>query len=241
MKERLQLLYEIYKIDRELSEIESQKGDLPAKIKGNNERKNTLEEDLHQLHEELLQIAESESKLLKENETLAQKIDKNDNLLRAGAMKSNREYNALAKEIDDAYEHVNKNENTLKKEILPKKNQLTENLKNKQTELDEILANLKELEETLEALNKETEEGEKELKNKREEIISKMIPEDLEFYERINQAKFGDAMAVVRKGSCLGCFNSVPPQRAIEIRMTERFFNCESCGRILISSEFINE
>ncbi|HAX47826.1 MAG TPA: hypothetical protein DCX92_02460, partial [Bacteroidetes bacterium] len=73
----------------------------------------------------------------------------------------------------------------------------------------------------------------------REEIIKSIDPEDLAYYERISSVKYGEAVAVVRKGSCLGCYSSIPPQKAIEIRTADKFYSCESCGRILIAEEII--
>ncbi|RPI16925.1 MAG: hypothetical protein EHM58_10970 [Ignavibacteriae bacterium] len=240
MKERLLLLFELHKIDKELQELESLKGDIPEIIEELTEKKDSHEQTLDRLEQELSGITENESVLVTQNSSLAKKIDKNDEVLRSGAVKSNQEYNALAKEIEDAYEHIDKNEDVLEKDIKIKKDELTNRINTLRTELADILSDLAQHEETLKALNEQTEEEEKELKAQRESVVPKVNPEDLEFYKRINDAKFGDAMAVVRKGSCLGCFNSIPPQRSIEIRMVERFFTCESCGRILISEELIN-
>jgi predicted nucleic acid-binding Zn-ribbon protein len=239
MKDRLLKLYELNKIDKELRELYNLKGDIPSLIEELSEEKKEKEEKLNELKEEMASIVENENVLLKENETFTQKIDKNDNLLRMGAVKTNQEYNALAKEIDDAYERIEKNENTLKKEIGIKKDELTAVINTLESDMNELENTLAEHREKLITLNEQTEEEEKELKEQREALIPKINPEDLEYYNRINDVRFGDSMAVVRKGSCLGCYNSIPPQRVIEIRMVDRFFHCESCGRILISEELI--
>jgi predicted nucleic acid-binding Zn-ribbon protein len=240
MRERLILLYELNKIDKELQELYSLKGDIPLLIAELSENKNEKEQTLKELTDELNALEENEKTLLKENETHSQKIDRDDNLLRAGAVKTNQEYNALAKEIEDAYEFIGKNDAILEKEIRVKKAELTEQLTTLRTELDELEKDLVINTEKLATLNEQTEEEERELKKQREELVPKIIPEDLEYYNRINNVRFGDTMAVVRKGSCLGCYNSIPPQRVIEIRMAGKFFHCESCGRILISEELID-
>ena len=240
MKERLLLLYELHKIDKELQELDSLKGDIPVTIEELKDKKTSHEQTIEKLQKELSEITENESVLITENSSLSKKIDKNDEVLRSGAVKSNQEYNALAKEIEDAYEHIDKNEDVLEKEIKARKDDLSTKINSLSSELGEILSDLAQHEETLKALNEQTEEEERELKLQRESVVPKVNPEDLEFYRRINAAKFGDAMAIVRKGSCLGCFNSIPPQRSIEIRMVDKFFTCESCGRILISEELIN-
>jgi len=240
MRQRLILLYELNKIDKELQELYSLKGDIPLLIAELSENKNEKEQTLKELTDELNALEENEKILQKENETHSQKIDRDDNLLRAGAVKTNQEYNALAKEIEDAYEFIGKNDAILEKEIKVKKAELTEQHTTLRIELDELEKDLVINTEKLATLNEQTEEEERELKKQREELVPKIIPEDLEYYNRINNVRFGDTMAVVRKGSCLGCYNSIPPQRVIEIRMADKFFHCESCGRILISEELID-
>ena len=239
MKERLKVLYELTKIDKELNELYSLKGDIPEKITELKLKKEVLEEQLSTIKNDLAEVETKEKALLKDNTALTKKIDKNDDLLRSGAVKTNEQYDALAREIDEAYDKITKNELALKDEIKAPKDRLTAELTGIYNELEDVKSVIKDNETELAALNEQTEEEERDLKKKRSKLVPKINKDDLEYYERINAAKFGDALAVVRKGSCLGCYNSIPPQRVIEIRMAEKFFHCESCGRILISEEFI--
>jgi len=241
MKERLKLLYKLNKIDKELNELYSLKGDIPSKIAELKEKKESLEKQLNSIKSELSEYDSREKAILKDNDALTKKIDKNDTLLREGAVKTNEEYDVLAREIDDAYDKITQNELVMKEEVKSKKDTLTVQLTDFYNELEEMKSLLKENEEELALLNEQTEEEERDLKKQRQKLVPKINRDDLEYYERINSAKFGDAIAVVRKGSCLGCYNSIPPQRVIEIRMAEKFFHCESCGRILISEEFVEE
>lgn len=232
-------MYELNKIDKELEEIESMRGDLPDEIEQMTAKKEEAEMKLAEVREQLAASEASESQLTEEIGTLTKRIDKNDNILRSGGVKSNVEYDALAREIEDAYLKMGKNETSLDKEVRVKKTELTETINKLQTALDEMNKELNEKLEELTALKAQTAEEEGGLNRRREEITAKINPEDLIQYERVNYAKFGDAVAVVRKGSCLGCYNSIPPQRVIEIKMADRIFHCESCGRILISEDFV--
>jgi predicted nucleic acid-binding Zn-ribbon protein len=45
---------------------------------------------------------------------------------------------------------------------------------------------------------------------------------------------------MVERDACGGCFNKIPPQRQMEIRMHRKIIVCEYCGRILVDS-FIAE
>ncbi len=239
MKERILRLYNLNKIDRELSELISLRGDIPARIDDLSSEKKQLDARANELRGELDEINSSESNVQSENDELLKKIEKNDELLRSGAVKSNKEYDALAKEIDDAETKIKDNEKAAKEDNSARKaaieNELVliaGQLEDVNVELDQ---NLKELEE----LTRQTGEEEKELTSQRDELLKDIDPEDLAHYDRISSVKYGEAVAVVRKGSCLGCYSSIPPQKAIEIRTADKFYSCESCGRILIAEELI--
>jgi len=241
MKERLITLYKLNRIDKELMELNSLKGDIPVKIEELSEEKHSLVEKITELVDELNGLIDNEKMILAENETLSDMIDKDDNLLRSGAVKNNTEYNALAREIENAYDKIDSNDKVIDAQYNGKKTKIATEIDELKLKLDEINVTLKQNEEELLELNKQSQEEEDELKKRRDNMARLINADDLEFYERINQAKYGDAMAIVRKGSCLGCFNSIPPQRSIEIRTANRFFNCEACGRILIAEEIIPE
>lgn len=241
MKERLLLLYKLGKIDKELQELNSLKGDIPAMIAELTDRRSELEENISKKQAALDELLDSEKSFESENETLTARIDKNDNLLRSGAVKSNEEYNALAKEIEDAYEKIESNERKIASDYKGKSEGVETALNELKAQFEEININLTQNQTELEELSKQNEEEVNELMSKRNEVLKNISADDIEFYERVYNSKPGDAIAKVRKGSCLGCFSSIPPQRAIEIRTADRFFNCEACGRILIAEESVSE
>jgi DNA-directed RNA polymerase subunit RPC12/RpoP len=41
----------------------------------------------------------------------------------------------------------------------------------------------------------------------------------------------------VQRDACGGCFNKIPPQRQLDIKMHKKVIVCEYCGRILIDPE----
>jgi hypothetical protein len=73
--------------------------------------------------------------------------------------------------------------------------------------------------------------------HERQKLVSRIAKADLALYERIRKARNGKAVVPVKKGSCGGCFNRVPPQKLLELRQHERVYTCERCGRIIISDE----
>jgi predicted nucleic acid-binding Zn-ribbon protein len=239
MKERILQLYKLNQVDKELHELISLRGDIPGKIEDLNSEKNELDERATELQRELDAITTAENSVIEENDHLLEKIEKNDELLRSGAVKSNKEYDALAKEIDDAKAKINENEKASKEDNSARKSAIENELILIAGQLEDVNVELEQNSKELEELTKQTGEEETELNSQREEIIKKIEPEDIAYYDRISKVRFGEAVAIVRKGSCLGCYSSIPPQKTIEIRMAEKFFACESCGRILIAEEMI--
>ncbi|MBZ0201639.1 MAG: hypothetical protein IT281_02455 [Ignavibacteria bacterium] len=239
MKERLLQLYKLNHIDKELHELYSLRGDIPAKIEDLEAEKSELDERSAELQEELKEIEAAENNVQTENDTLLIKIEKNDELLRSGAVKSNKEYDALAKEIEDAKTKIKSNEKASKDDNSGRKAAIENEMILINGQLDEINDELDLNSKELEEVSKQTGEEEGELNQQREDILKQINAEDLAYYNRISKVLYGEAIAVVRKGSCLGCYSSIPPQKAIEIRMAEKFYACESCGRILIAEETI--
>jgi predicted nucleic acid-binding Zn-ribbon protein len=59
-------------------------------------------------------------------------------------------------------------------------------------------------------------------------------------YKKIRKnARNGLAVVVVERDACGGCFNKIPPQRQLDIRIHKKIIVCEYCGRILVDPEII--
>jgi hypothetical protein len=55
-----------------------------------------------------------------------------------------------------------------------------------------------------------------------------------------DNVKNGLAVVPVERSSCGGCFNKIPPQRQLDIRLHKKIIVCEHCGRILVDPEIEN-
>ena len=57
----------------------------------------------------------------------------------------------------------------------------------------------------------------------------------LNAYKRLRgSVRNGLAVVPVLRDACGGCFNTVPPQRQMDIAARKKVIVCEHCGRILI-------
>jgi len=229
-------LHELTKIDEELADIDDEKGDLPVRIENLKERMTVVEDHLTQDKAKLKTFESEEKSLNKDNKNLDDKVTKYDESKYKA--KSNKEYDEITKQIDAMMETIDKNDARLK-ELKSYQDNLVKGILEMSKSYDELKAELKEDTSHLNSLNKQFEDEENELVSKRLVILDKLEENHQTLYERINGSLKGEATAIVRKGNCSGCYNSVPPQREIEIRMAEDIYLCQSCGRIMIDEKLI--
>ena len=77
------------------------------------------------------------------------------------------------------------------------------------------------------------------LKERRDACAAKIDERTMSAYERI-RASVHNRLAVVtvyNGDSCGGCFNTVTPQRLIDIASGKKLVICEHCGRIIVANE----
>ena len=97
-------------------------------------------------------------------------------------------------------------------------------LSEKKAELDEIMS--------------ETRAEEEKLREKAKELELKIEPRLLMSFKRIRKnARNGLGIVYVQRDACGGCFNKIPPQRQLDIKMHKKVIVCEYCGRIMIDPD----
>jgi uncharacterized protein len=236
LNEKLILLYELTKIDKELAEIDEEKGDLPEKIRILTDNIETIEKIINEDSFKVEYLEKEKQQLISDNKMHEEKMSKYDELKYNA--KSNKEYDDIVKSIDGYVDLIEKNEARIK-EINSQNSTVKKDIEERTVKNEEYKKELEENKELLSELNTEFEDEEKALIEKRNSMIVKVDEGIRSLYERINSSFKGEAIAIVRKGNCSGCYNSVPPQREIEIKMGEEVFTCQSCGRILIDESIV--
>lgn len=151
--------------------------------------------------------------------------------------RNNREYDMLSKEIvfqELEIELCNKKI----KEALVKIEEREELLKQNQETVDFKMQALDEKKSELDAIMQETKEEEEVLRGKAHNLEDKIEKRLLESFLRIRKsARNGLGIVYVQRDACGGCFNKIPPQRQLDIKMHKKIIVCEYCGRILIDPE----
>lgn len=236
MTETLLTLYELRRIDEELTDIEDEKGDLPDKIESIKKEMYTIEKELNEKKQSLSRLEEEKSQLTSENVSYEERINKYDE--QKFDVRSNKEYDEIVKTIESLFEEVGKNEKRIK-DIDDIHSKLGSDVESLESRSGEATTELTEKQSLLDELDEQYKQEESGLREKRNELLSKIDEASRLLYERINNSYKGEATAIVRRGNCSGCYNSIPPQTVIEIKSAEKLYTCQSCGRILIAEELL--
>ncbi len=221
-------------IDDQLDQLEELRGDLPLAVQGLEERINELQRIITTREQEKQECLDKRTN----NESEIELKQENQKKFKAQlyAVRNNKEYDALTKEIDNTDVQITKME--------LENDSLADQSKKIQTEIDELTPMLEELqkelkekEADLKVIIKANEREEAKLKAEREKIEPQIRKPDYAAYIKIRKAKRGVAVATIKRSACSGCNNVVPSQRQLEIRRNNKLFYCEYCGRILVSAE----
>ena len=152
---------------------------------------------------------------------------------------NSREYDSLNKEIENQEllrQIDEKTINDTRFEIGSKKAE-AEELKDRLTIRQE---DLKAKKEELENIVEETAKEEAVLRARREECAAKIDARTMSAYERIRESVHNHlaVVGIYNGDSCGGCFNTITPQRRVEIASNKKLIICEHCGRIIINPDF---
>ena len=81
---------------------------------------------------------------------------------------------------------------------------------------------------------------EEELRARREDCALRIDARTMSAYERIRSSVHNHlaVVSVFNGDSCGGCFNTITPQRLIDIASNKKLIICEHCGRIIINPDF---
>ena len=238
VEERLKALYQLQTTLTEIDRIKTLRGELPLEVQDLEDEIVGLQTRVNNYSEEIKQMEESISAMkLKKEEALAlvnKYKEQQENV------RNNREYDNLSKEIEfqeleieladkktKEFTFAIKNKNEEKEKAMALIADKKLNLDQKKAELDEIIA--------------ETKEQEVKLREEAKATEATIEPRLLTAFKRIRKnAHNGLAVVTIERNACGGCFNRIPPQRQLDIRMAKKIIVCEYCGRILIDNDLAN-
>jgi hypothetical protein len=235
VEERLKTLYQLQTTLSGIDEKRALRGELPLEVQDLEDEIEGLNTRIDKIKADINDFEQAVTMKKGEIETAKASVERYKTQL--NDVKNNREYDTLSKEIEFQtleIELCNKKIKEATFKIEEKKGELAQNqeiiddrrqaLEMKKSELDEIM--------------EETRAEEEKLKAKVKELELKIEPRLLTSFKRIRKnARNGLGIVYVQRDACGGCFNKIPPQRQLDIKMHKKVIVCEYCGRILIDPE----
>jgi predicted nucleic acid-binding Zn-ribbon protein len=235
VEERLKTLYQLQATLSAIDEKRALRGELPLEVQDLEDEIEGLTTRVEKIQADINEYERAVSQKKGEIETAKASVERYKTQL--DEVKNNREYDTLSKEIEFQsleIELCNKKIKEATFKIEEKKGELAQNqeiiddrrqaLEVKKSELDEIM--------------EETRTEEEKLKQKVKELEVKIEPRLLTSFKRIRKnARNGLGIVYVQRDACGGCFNKIPPQRQLDIKMHKKIIVCEYCGRIMIDPE----
>ncbi|MFO7998736.1 MAG: C4-type zinc ribbon domain-containing protein [Bacteroidales bacterium] len=238
VRKKLIALYSLQTIDSQIDKIRIVRGELPLEV-----------QDLEDEIEGLVTRVEKYNQEIKELET---SITAKKNAITDGLelikkyeaqqmnVRNNREYDSLSKEIEFQSLEAQLAEKKIK-EFGAAMELKVEAVKEVQAELEERSKDLEAKKAELNDIIAETQKEEEQLLERSEVQKTKIEDRLLNAYERIRaNVRNGLAVVPVERDACGGCFNKIPPQRHLDIRLHKKIIVCEYCGRVLVDEDIIN-
>ena len=237
VEEKLRVLYDLQKADVAIDKILQLRGELPEEVEA-------LENEVADLKAKVAQetevidrfnksIAANKQNIIDLDEEIAKYQEQLNNI------SNSREFDSINKEIENQgylRQISEKNINDSKMAIANKKAAIedlkhiismrTEDLKAKRQELDSIVES--------------TADEEAALIEKRNACAAKIDARTMSAYDRIRKSVHNHlaVVSVYNGDSCGGCFNTITPQRLLEIASNRKLIICEHCGRIIVNADF---
>lgn len=235
VEEKLKNLYALQTTLTQIDKVKTLRGELPREVQD-------LEDEIEGLTTRIEKIGKEIENIKRDIAAMNENIEVNNaNIARyktqMDSVRNNREYDNLTKQIEYAELDNQLNEKRIgeAKALIESKSQEMANstaavndrrtdLDIKKSELDEIIA--------------DTRAEEERLREAAKNLECTIEPRLLSAFKRIrHNSRNGLGIVTVDRDACGGCYNKIPPQRQLDIRMRKKIIVCEYCGRIIIDRE----
>lgn len=235
VEQKLQALYELQTTLTAIDEKRALRGELPLEVQDLEDEIAGLDTRIEKIDTEIKEFQSAITMKKGEVQEAQANLERYNNQL--NEVRNNREYDSLSKQID--YERLEVELCNKKiKEATDQVAYRTNDLEIAKTEREERQKDLDEKKSVLEDILAETREEETMLKERAKDLEVKIEPRLLSSFKRIRKsARNGLGIVYVQRDACGGCFNKIPPQRQLDIKMHKKIIVCEYCGRILIDPE----
>ncbi|MEI6433725.1 MAG: C4-type zinc ribbon domain-containing protein [Bacteroidota bacterium] len=238
IEKRLIALYTLQQVHSQIDKIRIIRGELPLEVQDLEDDIAGLETRVDNYIQETIAQEKSitdKKNAIKDSHALIKKYEDQQMNVR-----NNREYDSLTKEIEFQNLEIQLSDKRIR--------EFTGNLEQKKAEIDSLQKLLQDRKNDLEIKRNELDDIIAETEKEENELVKtsennkKYIEERLlTAYTRIRKnARNGLGVVQIERDACGGCFNKIPPQHQLDIRMHKKIIVCEYCGRILVDDGIVN-
>lgn len=235
VEQKLKALYQLQTNLSEIDRIKTLRGELPLEVQDLEDEVTGLHTRIEKIQMEIASLRQSvatqRAKIEEAKSSVANYKEQQENV------RNNREYDMLSKEIEFQTLEIELCEKRIRESTAAEKSR-TEELDRSQLQLQEREADLELKKAELDEIVSETKQEEEKLRDKAKSLEMTIEPRLLLAFKRIRKnSRNGLGIVYVQRDACGGCFNKIPPQRQLDIRMRKKIIVCEYCGRIMIDPE----
>ena len=235
VESRLRSLYELQTVLSEIDRIKTIRGELPLEVK---DLEDNLEGLLTRIANFTAEIEELKVRLSQEKEKIS---DSQNKIARykeqLDNVRNNREFDLLTKEVEFQTLEIELAEKHLVDFSRQIENKTAE-IKSTEEKISDNEHVLGEKKAELEEIVSETRQDEERLRQQAKDLEPKIDAYTLNAFKRIRKnARNGLGVVYIQRNACGGCFNRIPPQKQLEIKLRKKIIVCEYCGRIIIDPE----
>ncbi|QTA81990.1 C4-type zinc ribbon domain-containing protein [Desulfonema limicola] len=234
MKEQIETLVKLQKIETETNHINTILNEVSNKI-------NSLDTRLSSYEISISQAEESLNILKKKYRDLETDIDMNNQTINKGkdrlnGVKTNKEYQALLKGIDE----LNKKNFNIEEEMLTLMDQIEQTQNDIDKQKDEYENLKQEVHKEKQSIIQGSRQAQKklsELDNARGKISAMIAPDLLKKFQMIKDQIPGPAIVPIKGIVCEGCNMNIPPQMRNDLKKFESLKFCPFCYRLIYWEE----
>ena len=235
VEEKLKTLYQLQTTLSSIDEKRAMRGELPLEVQDLEDEIAGLDTRIEKIQNEIKDYQSAITMKKGEINEAQSYVDRYQKQL--DEVKNNREYDTLTKEIEFQTLEIQLCEKKIK-EALVRIDERNRDMEQAVALKDDRLVALADKKSELDEIMQETREEEEKLKAKAKEYETKIEDRLLTSFKRIRKnARNGLGIVYVQRDACGGCFNKIPPQRQLDIKMHKKIIVCEYCGRIMIDPE----
>ena len=235
VEEKLKALYQLQVTLSGIDEKRALRGELPLEVEDLEDEVAGLATRIEKINAEVEELKTAVAQKRNDIELAKESVERYKEQL--NSVRNNREYDTLTKEIEFQELEILLCEKKIK-EAHVKISERTQDCKRAEQAMTERKKDLDSKRAELDEIMEETRAEEEQLREKADDIELRIEPRLLQSFKRIRKnVRNGLGVVYVQRDACGGCFNKIPPQRQLDIKMHKKIIVCEYCGRILVDPE----